>query len=96
MFLIIYMVGVYSYCSGVGGQMEDRSEEELKDIIKSLQEGTKKKQTSQRSKTKKKPIKRKNLRATSLWLKLRHKAIEPDPDPVNMKRKKTVEIRMMG
>ncbi|OCA89875.1 hypothetical protein A8L44_02765 [Bacillus sp. FJAT-27986] len=58
--------------------MEDSSEEELKDIIKSLQEGTKKKQTSQRSKIKKKPIKRKNrtnLRAISLQLNLKHRKL---------------------
>ena len=31
----------FSFDSGVGGQMEEKSEEELKDIIKNLQEGTK-------------------------------------------------------
>ncbi len=31
----------FSFDSGVGSQMEDKSEEELKDIIKNLQEGTK-------------------------------------------------------
>ncbi len=30
----------FSFDSGVGGQMEEKSEEELKDIIKNLQEGT--------------------------------------------------------